>query len=393
MRTHGWPLRPDITYLNHGTVGVTPDVVLAAQAAIRARMEREPAQFLFREASGLTGISPRRPSLVREAAAAVAGHMGARGEDLVFVDNATAGVNAVLRSLRFSPGDEVLVLDHAYGAVVNAVRHIAGGQGARVVTARVPYPAFSAAGVVEAVRAGLSGRTRLAILDHVTSESALILPLAEMARVCRAQGVAVLADGAHAPGMLPLDLPSLGVEWYVANLHKWACAPRSCGFLWADPRVQADLHPVVISWGFDTGLAAEFDWVGTRDVSAWLAAPAGFDFLAKQGVHAVWTHNHGLAVDAAGILSAAWGTRSEVPESAIGFMVSVPVPAALGSDAVAARTLRDALLFEHQIEVQVHAAHGQVWTRVSAQVYNDRVDVERLATAVQALAARGRSGM
>ena len=265
MRPNGWPLRPDITYLNHGTVGVTPSAVLDVQAEIRARIEQAPSQFLFREASGLVGAHPRRPSLVREAAEAIGRHVGVRGENLVFVDNATAGINAVLGSLRFSPGDEVVMLDHAYGAMVNAVRHIAGGQGAHLVTARVPYPVFSASGVVDAVRTALTPRTRLAILDHVTAESALVLPLAEMATVCREHGVPVLADGAHAPGMLPLDVPQLGVEWYVANLHKWACAPRSCGFLWASPGMPLDVHPPTISWG-GQGLAAEFDWVGTRDV-------------------------------------------------------------------------------------------------------------------------------
>jgi len=182
--------------------------------------------------------------------------------------------------------------------------------------------------------------------------------------------------------VLPLDIPALGVDWYTANLHKWACAPRSCGILWAAPGRQATLHPAVISWGLDQGFTAEFDWVGTRDVSAWLAAPAGFDFLRKLGVDHVWRHNHDLAWTGAQYLADRWGTPLGYRDSDIGFMATVPLPAAAGSTVADAARLRDTLLFEHRIEVQLHAAHGRLWTRISAQVYNDMGDVKRLGEAI-----------
>jgi isopenicillin-N epimerase len=334
----------------------------------------------------MPGARHRHPSCVREAAAEVAAFVGARPEDVAFVDNATTGVNAVLRSLRFLPGDEVLVTDHGYGAVANAARLLAGQQGAAVVTVPVPYPRFAPAAFVAAVTKAISARTRLAIFDHVTSESALIMPVADLVAACKARGVRVLVDGAPAPGVLALDLPALGADWYAANLHKWACAPRSCGFLWASEAGQIDLHPPVISWGLGQGFAAEFDWVGTRDVSAWLAAPAGIAYLTARGLDEVWTHNHGLAWTGAALLCDTWGSELPADKSAIGFMATVPVPESIGSEASDAIRLRDSLLYEHEIEVQVHAGHGRVWVRISTHLYNELDDIARLSRAVLALA-------
>jgi isopenicillin-N epimerase len=383
-----WPLDPTVTYLNHGTVGVAPRRVLAAQQALRDEMERQPSQFLLRAVSGLVGAPTDRPTRLREAASTVARFVGARPADLVFVDNATTGANAVLRSFPLKRGDEVLMTDHHYGAIGHAARFIAGERKASVTLVQVPYPAFDRAALVTAVRAAIGPRTKLAILEHITAESALILPLAELAAICRERGVAVLVDGAHAPGVLPLDLPALGVDYYTANLHKWACAPRSCGFLWAREARQANLHPTVISWGLGRGFTSEFDWVGTRDPTPWLAAPEGLEFLREIGWSALSAYNHGLAWSGANMLADRWGTSLTCDEASIGFMVAVPLPPALGSTAEDAARLRDALLFDDRIEVQVHASHGQLWARLSAHVYNEWSDVERLADAVVARTRR-----
>jgi len=381
-RLADWPLRPDVTYLNHGTVGVTPNRVLAAQRAIRDEMERSPSQFLLREQSGLVGVPTGRLSRVRLAANAVAASLGAQGDDLVFVDNATTGVNAVLRSVPLAPGDEILLTDHNYGGTTRAAQFAARDRGASVRIAAVPYPQFDPRALVASVAGQINDRTRLAVFDHITAESALVFPVAELMAVCRVRGVPVLIDGAHAPGVLPLDVPSLGADWYAANLHKWACAPRSCGVLWARPDRQAGLHPPVISWGLDQGFAAEFDWVGTRDASAWLAAPEGFAFLDTIGRDQLWAHNHALAWQGARRLADRWGTSLGFSESDIGFMATVPMPAALGSEPADAARVRDALLFGDRIEVQVHAAHGRLWARISVQIYNEMSDIDRLADAV-----------
>ncbi|HEY7727403.1 MAG TPA: aminotransferase class V-fold PLP-dependent enzyme [Candidatus Eisenbacteria bacterium] len=377
-----WTLDPAVTHLNHGAVGAPPRRVLEAQQRIRDEIERHPSRFLLRELTAVSVGTPREEPRLRAAASEVAAFLGARGEDLVFVDNATTGVNAVLASLDLRDGDEILVTDHAYGAIANSARFVARRRGATVRTAVLPHPPGHPARLTDAVASALGPRTRIAVVDHVASESALVFPVSEIAARCRAAGVPLLVDGAHAPGMLPLDLPSLGAGWYVGNLHKWAFAPRSSGVLWAAPERQAGLHPTVISWGLDRGFTTEFDWVGTRDPSPHLAAPSAIAFLTELGAGAVRAYNHGLALEAARHLARRWGTSFDVPESMIGSMATVPLPGRLpGTDEGASR-LRDALLFEEGIDVELHAARGRLWVRISAQIYNEMADYERLAAAV-----------
>jgi isopenicillin-N epimerase len=227
------------------------------------------------------------------------------------------------------------------------------------------------------------------VLDHVSSETALVMPLAAMAAACRSAGVPVLVDGAHAPGPIAVDIAGLEVDWYAANLHKWCFAPRSCGILWAAPGRQAALHPGVISWGItEDDWLQEFEWTGTRDPSPWLAAPAGLDFMRDAvGVEAMRRHNHELAWRSALALGERWGRPWKTPESMVGCMVTVPLPARLGPAGVEnAQRLRDALLFGHRIEAPVIARDGALWARLSMQVYNEDDDVERFAAAIESLA-------
>ncbi len=383
-----FPLEPGGVYLNHGTVGVTPIAVMQARAALLEEIERHPARFMIRELMNLGMSAPPETPRLRAAADRVAAFLGATGEGLVFVDNASSGVNAVLRSMALRPGDEIVISDQAYGGVLRAAAFIARERGATLVTVAFPFPAEDPAAVVAAVESAITPRTRIALLDHVSSETALVLPLAEMAAACRAKGVPVLVDGAHAPGAIDLDIESLGVDWYAANLHKWAFAPRSCGVLWAAPARRPELHPGVISWGVtNDDWLQEFDWTGTRDPSPWLAAPAGLDFMRDVlGVQAMRDHNHRLAWQSAQRLAARWGRRWTTPEAMIGCMVNVPLPERLGpANAATAQRLRDALLFEHGIEVPVIARGGTLSVRVSIQVYNDESDIERLEQAVDAL--------
>jgi isopenicillin-N epimerase len=192
----------------------------------------------------------------------------------------------------------------------------------------------------------------------------------------------VLVEGAHAPGAISVDIPSLGVDWYVANLHKWLWVPRSSGILWAAPERQRDVHPVVASWGLDLGFTAEFDAPGTRDATQHLTAPAAIAFMRELGVDAVRSYNHTLAWSGAQRLASAWGTSIAAPESMIGVMATVPLPEKLGTTAEDAARLRDALLFEENIEVQVSALGGRLYVRVSAQIYNEMSDIDRLSEAV-----------
>jgi len=388
MLAHWW-LDPSITYLNHGTVGATPRVVLAAQQAWQRRIEAQPAAFLFRELMRLAPDEPGQPRLLlRQAADAVGEFLGARGDDLVFVDNASTGINAVLRSIALAPGDEIVVLDQAYGAVAKAAEFVARAAGARVVVAATPFPAAgdSPDAFVQAVERALTPRTRLAVIDHIASETALLLPVAEMTAACHARGVPVLVDGAHAPGAIALDIESIGADWYVANLHKWAFAPRACGLLWVAPARRAALHPPVISWGLDVGLVQEFEWTGTRDPSALLAAPAGIAFMRETlGVDAMRAWNHDLVWRMAHRLAARWGRPFTTPEAMIGCMASVALPARIAArGAPAVPALKDWLFHERRIEAQVLAIRDVPHVRLAAQVYNDETDFERLAEAIDA---------
>lgn len=382
-----WPLDRDAIYLNHGTVGVAPRRVLEAQQAWRDRMERHPARFMLRDLWNFTGTTPDGPTLMRQAAAGVAAFVGARADDLVFLDNTTTGVNAVLRSLPLTTGDEVLVTDHLYGGLAPAITHICGGAGVAVRTVEVPYPAFHAAACVDHVARALTDRTRLVIVEHIAAETAVIWPVAEIVRACHARGVPVLVDGAHVPGAIALDVAAVGADFYVANLHKWAMAPRSCAFLVVAPPWQAAMHPTVISWGFGTGFTQEFDWVGTRDPTPWLTAPEGIRFLQDLGYDALRRHNHELAWRAAQYLTDRWSTPLEIEEDAVGCMVSVMSPEAVGGVKADAVHVRNRLLFDHNIEVQAHARGGRVWVRVSAQAYNEFADIEALADAVKNVAS------
>ena len=379
-----WALDPDVLYLNHGTVGATPRRSLAAQQRIRDEMERQPSRFLLRDLSGHVGMPRPEPTRMRVAAEAVARFVGANGRDLVFVDNATSGVNAILRSFPLAPGDEILVTDHNYGAVARTAKYVARDRRGSVKTVTVPYPAYDRDRLVATVAAAIGPKTRIAVVDHIAAESALIFPVKEIAALCRSRGVAVVIDGAHVPGVLPLDVPAIGADYYVANLHKWAHAPKSTGFIWAHPSRQADLHPVVISWGYELGYTNEFDWVGTRDPSPWLAAPEGIAFLQELGFDAVQRYCHDLVVRAAHLVVDRLGTASAFPikDDDLGFMATVPLPERLGATPEHAAALRDKLLFDHGIEVQVHASGGRLRMRICAQVYNELADYERLADAL-----------
>ncbi|HEY4220793.1 MAG TPA: aminotransferase class V-fold PLP-dependent enzyme, partial [Myxococcota bacterium] len=387
MKTFGranldqWLLDPAVTYLNHGTVGATPKRVLARQQQLRDEMERNPARFLLRELSNSSNVSPGRER-VREAAASVAEFLGAHGEDLGFVHNATHGVAAVLRSLAFAPGDEVLILEHAYGAVHFAVDATATAAGARVVTVALPFPLTSPADAIAALARAVTNKTKLAVVDHITSGSALLLPIRDIVRALRERGVPVLVDGAHVPGAIALDLVDIDADWYVGNLHKWMWTPRSCGFVWArKDRTRAVRGPVV-SWGTMGGLAAELDWQGTLDPTPALAAPEAIAMMRELGVDDVRAWNHALAWRTGNALAQHFGTRVGGSKDVTGTMICVELPRRLGSTREDMVRVRDRLLAEHAIEIHLAPRAGSLWARISAQIYLADGDVMRLAPAV-----------
>lgn len=374
--TGTWALDPSVAYLNHGGFGATPVPVLAQQQAWRQALERNPTDFLVRQL----------PGLLAGVRAELAGFLAAPADALVFVDNATAGTQTVIAQTRLGPGDELLTTDHCYPAVLAQLRRAAAASGAGLRIAPVPLPAPGAPALTEAELTGavlsrITPRTRLVVVDHVASCSGLVFPVAGIAAGCRRAGVPVLVDGAHAAGMLPVDLGALGADYWVGNLHKWVCAPKAAAVLYAAPRWREDLRPLVASHAVADGFQPAFDWTGTRDPSALLAVPAALAFFAGLGWPEARRHNDGLARRGAGLVAAQLGT--EPPAAGHGLAAAmrlVPLPAPL--DEAGARDLERRLSTGHGVVVPVTCHGGWRWLRVSAQLYNTIDDYERLAKAL-----------
>jgi isopenicillin-N epimerase len=387
-----WALDSEVTFLNHGSFGACPLRVLDAQRRVREQMEREPVQFLTREA----------PPLLAEAREALGQFVGASPEGLAFVPNATTGLNAVLRSLPLEAGDELLVTDHEYNASRNALEYVAARSGARVVAVSIPFPVASAESICEAVLHGVTSRTRLVLLDHVTSQTALVLPIGQLIGELEERGVRVLIDGAHAPGMLDLEIDSLAPSYYTGNCHKWVCAPKGAGVLWVREDRREEVRPAVISHGANAPVPrserfrVEFDWMGTSDPSAVLAVPEAIRFLGgllPGGWDEVRARNRALALEGRRLLADALRVELPCPEEMIGSMASIALPASgrfpipENTHAFGPNPLHDALFRDHRIEVPLllDPAGKSRLVRVSAQLYNTRADYERLAEALLAL--------
>jgi isopenicillin-N epimerase len=384
-----WLLDPSVTFLNHGSFGACPLPVLQYQAELRRRMERQPVQFFVRDLEGL----------LDEARAALGIFLGAPADDLAWVPNATTAVNAVLRSLRFEPSDELLTTDHEYNACRNVLDFVARRAGARVVVASVPFPIAGRDQVIQAVMERVTERTRLALLDHVTSQTGLVFPIEALVRELRARGVETLVDAAHAPGMLPGDVAAIGAAWYTGNCHKWMCAPKGAAFLYTRPDMQPQTRPAVISHGANSTRTnrsrylIEFDWTGTDDPTAILSVPAAIRFMGELlpgGWATVRETNRQLVLRGRDVLCNTLGLDPPSPDDMIGSLASLPLPDGDGrvSDSpLYADPLQDRLLQEFHIEVPVipWPAPPKRLIRISGQVYNRDEDYESLGRALRAL--------
>ncbi len=383
-----WALDPRVVFLNHGSFGACPRAVLAHQFEWRERMERQPVKFFVKDLEALLDAARAR----------VARFVGATADDLVFVPNATAGVNTVLRSLRWRGGDELLVTDHEYNACRNALDFAAARRGARVVVAKIPFPLRHADEVLAAILARVTRRTRFALLDHVTSQTGLVLPIERLVRELAARGVEVLVDGAHAPGMVPLNLRQLGAAAYTGNCHKWLCAPKTAAFLHVRADLQKKIHPLAISHGANSPrddrsrFLIEFGWTGTSDVSACLSVPHALDFmenLLPGGWPEIRRRNRQLALAARKLLCDALAIPLPAPDSMIGSLASLPLPDSTSTappqSPLYADPLQDQLRDRWGIEVPVipWPEPPRRLVRISAQLYNSLPDYARLAAALK----------
>ena len=396
MRPYGpdnpWRLDGTVVQLNHGAYGACPVPVLEAQTALRERMESDPTRFFARDLDGL----------LVAARAAVGTFLDAEPEGLAFLPNATTAVSTVLASLQFKPGDELLTTSHEYNATLNALTEAARRDGATVVVARIPFPIHGPGEAIDAVLGAVTPRTRLALISHATSPTAVLLPAREIVAELEARGVNTLLDAAHAPGMIPFSVRDIGAAYWTGNLHKWVCTPKSTAALSVREDRRATIRPLVVSHGWNDlredrpAYRKEFDWLGTVDLTAYLSIAAAIEFmggLLPGGWPALMAANHELALSGQARLAEALGIPPPAPAEMIGSMAALPVPGIARSDA-AARELERAIADDDRIEVPFPAwpapaarhASGdppdKVLLRISAQRYNDTGDVEALVAAL-----------
>jgi isopenicillin-N epimerase len=364
-----WPLEPTVSHLNHGSFGAVPTPVLEEQQSWRARMEANPVRFFVRE----------QPEALEQARAEIAHFLGAAPDSLAFVRNATAAASTVMSCLDLAPGDEILVTDHTYGAVHIAAERWATATGAKVVAVHVPLGAADDE-VTAAVLAAVSDRTRLAVVDQVTSATARRMPLVTLLPAIRDRGCAVFVDGAHAPGMLAVDLDGMGADFWAGNLHKWCCAPRGTAVLHVAPQHRHRMRPLVASWGESAGFPQSFNEVGTEDLTAWLAAPRALRLLDQLGFDRLRRHNVELAVHGQRVLAERLGLdTTSLPRDPAVSMQLVPLPAGLASTPLEAAALQNRIGEQIAAEVAVTSWAGQGFVRLSAQAYNSPADYARLA--------------
>ncbi len=372
-------MRDDLVFLNHGSFGALPRAVFDAQTQWRAKIEADPIEMIGR----------RSADLIEQAKIPVGEQFGMKPADFGFVTNATEGVNTVLQSLVLRPGDELLTTDHVYNAVRQAMKFTARRAGATVREIEIPLPVQSSDQIRDLVLSAISPKTRLLVIDHVTSPTGLVFPMEEIVAGCRECNVEILVDGAHVPGMLPLNVEKLGATYYVANLHKWVCAPKGSAFLWVAPDHQPGVHPTVISHHLDEGFTKEFAWLGTRDLSAWLTIPTAIAFMNDLGFDNVMNHNHALVVWAHQMLVDRWDVAplSPVDGSLLGSLATIMLPGSLGDPKdKKVQSLQKRLHDEFRIEAPLVAWKGRQMLRVACQVYNTPAEYELLSQAILSVA-------
>jgi isopenicillin-N epimerase len=379
-----WQIASDLIFLNHGSFGATPTIVLKEKFRLVEQLERDPIEFLAPERTLLGKVARARETVARL--------VHANSDDVAFVANATDGVNAVLRSFPLADGDEILLTSHGYNACNNAVRYAAERAGASVIVADIPFPIAHSDHVISAIDSKLTNATRLIVVDHVTSSTGLVFPIEQIVQLAHHRGVRVLVDGAHAPGMLPVNLTTLDADYYTANHHKWLCGPKASGFLWVAPKHQSEVRPTVISHAANSpGLGksqflAEFNWTGTYDPSSLLCVPTAIAFLSDLlpgGLSELMHRNRDMVLTARSLLCDALDIPPPAPDAMIGSLATIPVPKFNSATKPELSNFQRRLRDDFNLEVPVfRLANGTPCLRVSAQAYNTESDYERLAAAL-----------
>jgi isopenicillin-N epimerase len=324
------------------------------------------------------------PILIKKSRNSLADFLGVDGNNLVFVDNATTGVNTILRSIQglLKPGKEVLATSTTYPACKNAMKHICKLTGADYMEIDLPFPT-SKKEILELVSKSLKKNTALALFDHVVSSTSIIFPVKEIVEICRDNGSKTIIDAAHAPGMLDFSINDIAPDWYLGNCHKWMFAPKSCAFIWTSDNNIDIMHPLVISNDYNTGYHQEFEWCGTRNVSSFLALSDAIEFYKNRGGSAIRAYNHDLVIRAAKMISKELNINFEVPEDMIGSMVTLEMNDTKGQNDKNPMEMRNHFLKEFNIEMPFFEFNNKLWFRISSQIYNEIQDYELLVSAIK----------
>ena len=379
-----WDIDPSTIYLNHGSFGPSPSCVRKAREDWSERLERQPMDFFVRQME----------SHLMEASEALGALVGAESRDLCFVDNATTAMNVVAESVPLSTGDQVMLTNHEYGAVMRIWRRACERRGAEFIVQKLPDPPLDAEETVSALMKGVTEKTRLIVISHVTSPTALILPVEAICQAAQKRNVPVCIDGPHAVAMRPIHLKKMGCSFYCASGHKWLCAPFGSGFLYVARPHQSSIVAPVLSWGGSVSGRVgtwqdELNWLGTRDPAAFLALPRAIKFLDSCGLEAFRSRCHGLVREAGRRITALTGRPSLAPLDSNGYgtMLACELPASrTGAPAPGKRDpLQNALWERHRIEIPIVHWHGRRLIRVSCHLYNGKTQIDRLMEALQEL--------
>ena len=358
-------LNPLLIHANHGSYGAVPEPVRTAQRDIQDRLRANPCGFFRSE----------YPARIRAAASRAAEFLGGAPRDWVFIENATQAANAVISSTELAAGDEVLTTDQIYPAVRNTIRHRCNRAGANLVEAKISLPVAEPNNVVPTILNAVTDKTRLAVLDHISSPCGIVFPITELCAKLREQGVPVFVDAAHAPGNVDVDVSDLDADFYAANAHKWLCAPHGAGMLWCRADRQKTLRPLTVSHGYDLGFTSEFDWPGTRDPSAWLSIPAAIDFHIGAGGPVLRARNREVASTAAQLLAGEFDTVLAAPLDMQCSMATIRLPNSASLQPDRLSMIQQKLQTDQNVVVSITSADGSAWLRLSAAIYNDTDDL------------------
>lgn len=365
-----WLLDEEITFLNNGSFGSVPKIILEEYEKLNRLIEKEPLEFFLRQ------YFP----MIRESAKKLADFVGVSSEDLVFVENATAGVNTILSSITplLNQDDEILYTNYVYPAVKNAIHYICKKTGAKAQEIIIPYPIEDNKIIINSIEEGLSRKTKIAVIDQIASSTSIILPIKDIVQICRANGTLILIDGAHSPGMIDLNIKDLNPDFFVGNCHKWLYTPKGTALLYCRKELQEFIHPLVISLDYEKGFTNEFDWVGTRNPASWLSVPKALEFYNSIGKQEIISYIHNLSIDASELLIQELNINMNLNRQLHGAMVSFPIENENISNKTNPNELRNLFYDKYRIEIPFFNFNGRILFRISAQIYNEFSDYEKL---------------